>query len=273
MPLSERQLVAFADKHATQITLDTSPRHLAGPGDARHVTHGLAAAGWRAISDPLCAEIVLRSPDLRHRLRFDPQSPSSAWWWLLAEPSDTEPGWYASFGEFVPAEVLATLADALVVPAPTELTSPLSVLDAAGWRVDGSGVAHSDPPGSKIERQPQDGSNTVAWHVDVRDGPSGLDNGKHLWHAYFHGHTPEHLVNAFITALTDTAPLQRGLFDRTATYGVTHGPSTVSPQQTVAMHTARIKALRAQARSLRGHQNRAASTSSNAANSHPAPRR
>ena len=45
MPLSERQLAAFADKQAVQIPYSTSPRHLAGPGDARHVTHGLAAAG------------------------------------------------------------------------------------------------------------------------------------------------------------------------------------------------------------------------------------
>ncbi|MEW2620873.1 DUF317 domain-containing protein [Streptomyces sp. NPDC048106] len=93
MPLSEQQLAPFADKHAWQIPFDTSPRHLAGPGDARHVTHGLAAAGWNAVSDPLSAEIVLRSPDLRHSLQFDPQSATSAWWRLRAETTDTEPGW------------------------------------------------------------------------------------------------------------------------------------------------------------------------------------
>ncbi|MFI1185791.1 hypothetical protein [Streptomyces californicus] len=52
MPLNERQLAAFADKHAWKIPFDTSPRHLAGPGDARHVTHGLAAVGWNTVSDP-----------------------------------------------------------------------------------------------------------------------------------------------------------------------------------------------------------------------------
>ncbi|MFF7337400.1 hypothetical protein ACFZAT_08660 [Streptomyces sp. NPDC008163] len=45
MPLTERLHAAFARTHATQLLHDTSPRHLAGPGDARHVTHGLAAAG------------------------------------------------------------------------------------------------------------------------------------------------------------------------------------------------------------------------------------
>ncbi|MEU1629230.1 DUF317 domain-containing protein [Streptomyces sp. NPDC020096] len=91
--MSERQLAAFADHHAWRIPFDTSPRHLAGPGDARHVTHGLAAAGWTRTSDPLSPEIVLRSPDHRHSLQFDPQSATSAWWRLRAEPTGTEPGW------------------------------------------------------------------------------------------------------------------------------------------------------------------------------------
>ncbi|MFI9341846.1 hypothetical protein ACIG0D_11325 [Streptomyces sp. NPDC052773] len=56
--MSERQLAAFADKHAWRIPFDTTPRHLAGPGDARHVTHGPAAAGWTHASDPLSPEIV-----------------------------------------------------------------------------------------------------------------------------------------------------------------------------------------------------------------------
>ncbi|WP_342671170.1 hypothetical protein [Streptomyces chattanoogensis] len=35
------------EPHST-IRFETRPRHLAGPADARHVTHGLAAAGWSA---------------------------------------------------------------------------------------------------------------------------------------------------------------------------------------------------------------------------------
>ncbi|WP_446038083.1 DUF317 domain-containing protein [Streptomyces sp. SID1121] len=112
MPLSEQQIAPFADEHARQIPFDTSPRHLAGPADARQVTHGLAAAGWKSTSDPLSAEIVLRSPDQRYHLQFDPQSTTSAWWRLRAEPTNGEPGWYAEFGERVPAEVLAGLTDA-----------------------------------------------------------------------------------------------------------------------------------------------------------------
>lgn len=185
MTLSERQLAAFADEHAGQVPFDTSPRHLAGPGDARHVTHGLAAAGGSVVSDPLSAEIVLRSPDLGHRLQFDPQSTTLASWRLRAEATDAEPGWYAKFGERVPAEVLAGLTDALVAPAPTEPMSPLPVLEAAGWLIDGRGIAYGEPPGCKVERLPENGAGTVpwreqvrvAWHIDVRDCPDSVSRG------------------------------------------------------------------------------------------------
>jgi hypothetical protein len=281
VPLTERQLTAFADQHAGRIPYDTSPRHLAGPGDARHVTHGLAASGWSAISDPLSAEIVLRSPDHRHRLQLDPQSATSAWWRLWAEPTDTEPGWYAEFGARVPAEVLAGFTDALVAQVPAEPRSSLSVLEAAGWLIDARGIAYSDPPGCRVERLPVNGSGTVpwreqvraAWHIDVRDRPDGASRGTHLWHAAFHGHRPEHLVTAFITALTDLAPLQRGLFDRTATYGVTQRPSPLTPQQTVDAHAARVKAFRAQARSTRWRQTKPTTTAAHTDTAHPIARR
>ncbi|WP_405884351.1 DUF317 domain-containing protein [Streptomyces sp. NBC_01384] len=282
VPLSERQLAAFADKHATQIPYDTSPRHLAGPGDARHVTHGLAAAGWNAVSDPLSAEIILASPDLRHRLQFDPQSRTSAWWRLRAEPVGTELGWYAEFGEHVPAEVLAGLTDALVAQAPAEPTSPLAVLDAAGWLIDGRGIAYSDHPSCKVERLPENGAGTVpwreqvrvAWHIEVRDLPTDIGSrGAHLWHAAFHSHTPEHLVTAFVTALADPAPLQRGMFDRTATYGVTQKPSPLTPEQTVHAHATRVKALRARARPTRRQQKNPVTAPAHASTAQPAARR
>ncbi|UNZ01182.1 hypothetical protein SRIMHP_03415 [Streptomyces rimosus subsp. rimosus] len=90
MPVSERQLAAFADQLPRRIPLDTSPRHLAGAGDARHVTHALAAAGWARTSDPFSPEVILRSPQGRCTLHFDPQSVTSAWW-RLRGPSPPTP--------------------------------------------------------------------------------------------------------------------------------------------------------------------------------------
>ncbi|MBM7166880.1 DUF317 domain-containing protein [Streptomyces sp. G44] len=254
MPVSERQLAAFADKHAWRIPFDTSPRHLAGPGDARHVTHGLAAAGWTRTSDPLSAEIVLRSPDYRHSLQFDPQSATSAWWRLRAEPTGTEPGWYAEFGELVPAEILGSLTDALVSPPPTLSAAPLNTLEDAGWLIDGRGSAFSDPPGCTVERRTEQGDATVpwgvsasvSWHVEAHD-PEHSSRGPRLWHAWFDGHTPTHLVHAFVTTLADSAPLQRGMYDRTAHHGVVQKPSPLTPEQVVEAHTARLTGIRRQA--------------------------
>lgn len=273
MPLSERQLAAFADKHAWQIPFDTGPRHLAGPGDARHVTHGLAAAGWSAASDPLSAEIVLRSPDHRYRLQFDPQSATSAWWRLRAEPTDTEPGWYAEFGELVPAEILGSVIDALIAPTRGDKPDPWHVLSCADWLIDTQGTAHSPDAMCHIELRPIEGHDRRSWHIETCE--QGYDHyaGPRIWHAWFDSRTPSHLATAFVAALADTAPLQRGMYDRTGHYSAVQEPSPLHPQQVVDAHTARIKSLRAQARSARRRQTKPATTPARAATVHPAARR
>ncbi|MFG2471565.1 DUF317 domain-containing protein [Streptomyces canus] len=273
MPLSERQLAAFADKHARQIPFDTSPRHLAGPGDARHVTHGLAAAGWSAVSDPLSAEIVLRSPDLRHRLQFDPQSTTSAWWRLRAEPTDTEPGCYAEFGELVPAEVLASFTDALIAPPPQQ-QDPWQPVTSANWRRDADGTAYSPDSMCHIERRPlSEFSRWPSWRVETREPGHGEFRGPCIWHAYFDERTPAHLVGSFLTALVDASPLQRGMYDRTGHYTAVQEPSPLRPQQVVDAHTARIESLRARARSARRQQTKPAPTPAKVGPAQPAARR
>ncbi|MCZ4103540.1 DUF317 domain-containing protein, partial [Streptomyces sp. H39-C1] len=211
--------------HRTRDNPTQRPRHTLDLGQTRP-THPTPTPTLRLLplrNSALSAEIVLRSPDLRHTLQFDPQSATSAWWRLRAEPAGSEPGWFAEFGELVPAEVLAGITDALVAPARAEPSSPLSVLEGAGWLIDGRGSAASDPPGCTVERRPESGRGTVpwrepervSWHIEVHDQPEVFVNGPRLWHAWFDGHTPEHLVTACVAALADPAPLQRGMFDRT----------------------------------------------------------
>ncbi|WP_405814384.1 DUF317 domain-containing protein [Streptomyces sp. NBC_01390] len=273
MPLSERQLAAFADKHAGRIPFDTSPRHLAGPGDARHVTHALAAAGWSAVSDPLSAEIVLRSPDLRHRLQFDPQSATSAWWRLRAESTDTEPGWYAEFGELVPAEVLAGFTDALVVPPPQQ-PDPWQPVTSAGWHRDADGTARSPDSMCHIELRPlSEFRDRPSWHVETREPGHGEFHGPRIWHAYFDEHTPAHLVGSFLTALADRSPLQRGMYDRTGHYSVVQEASPLRPQEVVDAHTTRIESLRARALSARRQQTKPTTTPAKAGPARLAARR
>ncbi|MER7932933.1 MULTISPECIES: DUF317 domain-containing protein [unclassified Streptomyces] len=251
MPRSERQLAAFADKHAGQIPFDTSPRHLAGPGDARHITHGLAVAGWQRTSDPLSPEMVLTSPDHRYSLGFDPGAGMFAWWRLWAEPTDNEHGWYASFGELAPAEIISGLTDALVTsPSPAD-TAPLDVLDAAGWIIDAQGAASSPDGTCRVERRAEEGDDSVvSWHIEVRDPDRGRF-GPRLWEARFAARTPRPLVNAFVTALAEPSPLQRGMHERTAHYSVVQEPSPLTPKQVVEAHTARLDAIRAGARAAR----------------------
>ncbi|MFD7320576.1 DUF317 domain-containing protein [Streptomyces sp. NPDC059875] len=250
--MSERQLAAFADKHAWQIPFDTSPRHLAGPGDARRVTHGLAAAGWTRTSDPLSPEIVLTSPDRRHTLQFDPQSATSAWWRLRAEPTDTEPGWYTEFGELVPAEVLCSLTDALIAPPPAQRPDLFPLLESVGWLLDARNAAYSPDAMCRVEQRADRGDSAAAyWHVETFEPGYGTPMGPRIWHAWFDGRTPERLVNAFITALADTAPVQRGMYDRTAHHSVVQQPSPLSPEQVVEAHTARLSDIQRQVRAAR----------------------
>lgn len=224
MPVSERQLAAFADKHAWRIPFDTIPRHLAGPGDARHVTHGLAAAGCTRTTDPLSTEIVLRSPDHRHSLQFDPQSATSAWWRLRAEPTGTEPGRYAEFGELVPAEILSSLTDALIAPAPSQRPDLFQVLESAGWLLDGRTAAHTPDGMCHVEQLSDQVEGTASWHVEISEPGHDELRGRRIWHAWFNG-TPMHLVDAFVAALTDSTPVQRGMSDRAAHHSVLQQPS------------------------------------------------
>ncbi|WP_277441073.1 DUF317 domain-containing protein [Streptomyces sp. SPB162] len=272
MPLSERQLAAFADEHAAQIPYDTSPRHLAGPGDARHVTHGLAAAGWNAVSDPLSAEIIMASPDLRHRLQLAPQSHTSAWWRLRAEPVGTDPGWYAEFGGLVPAEVLAAVTDALVAPPP-QRPDPWQHVTSAGWHHKPDGARSPDSM-CHIELQPSsEFHDRLSWHIDTHEPGHGEFPGPRIWHAYLDENTPAHLVSAFLTALTDRSPLQRGMFERTGHCSAVQEPSALRPQQVVDAHATRIKHLRARTHSAGSQQTKPATAPAHASTAQPAARR
>lgn len=273
MALSERQLAAFTGKLAGQIPFDTGPRHLAGPGDARHVTHGLAATGWVLRSDPLSSEVLLRSPDHRYRLQFDPQSSTSAWWRLHAEHTDTAPGWYAEFGELVPAEVLAAVTDSLI-GRPLQHPDPWQSVTAHGWDRDGENTARSPDSLCRIELRPLDEFHDhSSWHVETREFADRRFPGPRVWHAYFTEHTPRHLVDAFLTALTDPAPLHRGMYERTGHHSAVKEPSPLRPQQVADAHITRINALRARARSARRQQTKPTPAPATSTRAAPAPAR
>ncbi|GAA2312698.1 DUF317 domain-containing protein [Streptomyces caniferus] len=260
VPLSEQQLAEFASTHAWRTPFDIAPRYLAGPGDARHVTHGLAAAGWIRTSDPLSPEIVLTSPDKRYRLQFAPQSATSAWWRLWAEPTDGT-SWYAEFGELVPAEILSAFTDALTAPLPSEQPDLFRTLGWAGWVIDTPNSAFSLDGMCHVELRTDLGDGSMPhWQVETTEPAPGI-LGARIWHATFDEHAPAHLVDAFVTSLADPAPLQRGRYERTAHHSVVAKPSRpLTRQQVLDAHTTRLDALRTQARAARRRQQPATTT-------------
>lgn len=90
--------------------------------------------------------------------------------------------------------------------------------------------------------------------MEVNEPGHGILRGRRLWHAAFDSRTPVHLVDAFVTSLADPAPLQRGMYERTAHHSVVQEPSALTPQQVVAAHTSRLDMIRAQARAARPQQ-------------------
>ncbi|MFR9723994.1 DUF317 domain-containing protein [Streptomyces sp. MS19] len=228
MPVTRRQLDDYTERHAWTLLFDTVPRALAGPGDPRHVTHPLAAAGWTNTADPLAAQVRLVSPDGQTTLHHSAQPPARHAWYLSA------PDWYAVFDQTTPVEIVAGLTDALIVPPPPATPEPMTTLKDADWSVaqatNGTWWAHS--PDKLLEFTGQAGSWRF-WAHD--DGPDRI-----IWHASIQQTVAEHVLHSLVRALADTSPVQRGSHDHTA-YDVTQEPSRVSPQDFVQAHRARVR--------------------------------
>lgn len=106
-------IASKADDPWSRIWFDTAPRHLAGPGDPRHVTQALRAAGWKSFGDPDLPHVVLASPDYRHTLVLEPTPETYGSWWRISSNH-----WHAFFGGNTPAEIIAGFTDALLHPRP-----------------------------------------------------------------------------------------------------------------------------------------------------------
>ncbi|MFI1013118.1 DUF317 domain-containing protein [Streptomyces sp. NPDC020965] len=248
--LSQRQLGVFASDH-TSFLDDIAPRHLAGPGDARHVTHALAAAGWKAQSDPLAPVVDLVSPNLRYQLRHEPQIMAGGATWRLRshDPLDY---WHAQFTT-IPVEILAGLTDQLFLPPPAEETPGVwDLLDNAGWSrtaiKDGTAARSPDGMVSFENLRITKGYEDRAWRVHVRSRP---DKGPVIWSAWIAYEPPPHLITGLAAALTDPAPLQRNWGQTEAHYSARRTDSKVTPEAHVAAHHTRIDTVRAQVRATR----------------------
>ncbi|MDT9685031.1 DUF317 domain-containing protein [Streptomyces sp. TRM76323] len=248
MTISPAQRASYANDHHTKIPFATAPRHLAGPGDPRHVTHALLAGGWSLTSAPGDPRTVLTGTDQAHQLVLDPFSNDSCWRLHSADWS-----WDASFDRMVPVEIIAGVTDRLVDGPRRGDIGPWERMAQAGWAVerrpDKTGEALSPGPYPvRAELRPisEEEPDRCVWRIEALPEYGG----PRIWHIWISGPVPEHLLSGLVEQLVSPAPVLRRMFDLTH-YGARQIPSPLSPEQAVEAHFDRVDATQQRARARR----------------------
>ncbi|MFD3760490.1 DUF317 domain-containing protein [Streptomyces sp. NPDC058622] len=247
-------LRAFAEDKKGKFHCEVSPRHLAGAGDPRHITHALRAAGWRHGGDRGLPQVSLTSPDRSLSLSLDLLSPYHAW--SVGTAQAFVPGyWRAGFASSTPVEIISGLTDSLIRPAPAHAPADVwASLAAAGWDI---GVeqhwreASAPGQGLKIkqfgsERRDDD----YFWWQIQAVGESYGGGVEGVWSASLDHTTPPHVMAGLIEELTNPAGVLRGSHDHGAHYRAAHGDMVAAGPEIVATHTVRMDAARAGSRAL-----------------------
>ncbi|MEU8543211.1 DUF317 domain-containing protein [Streptomyces sp. NPDC048717] len=240
MAVSPAQRASYTADYEHTIPYDTSPRHLAGPGDPRHVTHALLAAGWRLTSADGDPRVVVTAPAGEHQLRLDPFG--SRYWRV-----DTDGPWQASFSQTVPAEIIAGFTDRLTGRQQPAGPGPWQRMVEAGWRVDcnpdGTGIAFSPgrcPIWAEHARIRKADPEPSFWRIEV---PAAY-GGPPVWDIWI-SQAPDHLLDGLAEQLVTTSPVVRGRWEP-AHSAARQTPSRLSPKHVVEAHFTRLNALRAQ---------------------------
>ncbi|MFD9409407.1 DUF317 domain-containing protein [Streptomyces sp. NPDC059989] len=246
-------LRAFAEDKKGKFHCEVSPRHMAGLGDPRHITHSLRAAGWKHDGDRGLPQ-VLTSPDHSLGLVLDPLSPHQAW--SVGSALMFVPGyWHAGFTRNAPVEIIAGLTDSLIRPAPAHApTDVWETLAAAGWNVsDGPRWREASAPGQglKIKQVGSDNRDDdhFWWRIQAVE-QSYRGSVETVWSAALDQTTPPHIMAGLIQELVNPAALLRGSHDHGAHHRATQGDVFTAGPQIVAAHSDRMDAARAGARAL-----------------------
>ncbi|MFF0201940.1 DUF317 domain-containing protein [Streptomyces sp. NPDC005017] len=240
-----------ANEPHNTIWFETHPRHLAGPGDPRRITQTLRAAGWKNHSDPDYPHVILASPDYQHTLLLEPAPEPYAAWWRIRGGSE-ERRWYTEFGGNTPVEILASLTDALLQPAPETTPEIWPALTKAGWTYE------RDEKGNESAAHPDGILSLRRWTISPAERffwtaeatlATGLGGRNQIWRASLDDAMPRHLIAAFAAALASDEPVQRGMCD--VPHSVTQHQRGPQGEQLAAAHEARLKAARTAARKAR----------------------
>ncbi|MCY0928204.1 DUF317 domain-containing protein [Streptomyces sp. H27-H1] len=248
-------LRAFAEDMKGQFHCEVTPRHLAGAGDPRHITHALRAAGWRHEGDRGLPQVSLTSPDRSLSLLLDLSSPYHAW--SVGSTQIFAPGyWQAGFASSTPVEIIAGLTDSLIRPAPAHAPPDVwESLASAGWDISDEPLGReASPPGSQGLKIKQlgggDRDDDYFWWQVQAVAESYGGNFETVWSASLDQTTPPHVLAGLIEQLGSPAGVRRGSHEPGVHYRATHGDMVAVGPQIVADHTVRMDAARAGARAL-----------------------
>lgn len=211
--------------------METSPRHLAGQGDARYVTRPLRAAGWTASADLDRPSLLLTAPDRRHTVALEPEPHGLKPWWLI-QGTGEDGTWSAEFTAHAPVEIIAALTESLNRPAHHGNDQNVwQVLTAAGWTYGRDDdldpeVARHPLRTLRVSRWSASTTDRYFWTVEATFPDPGL--GAHIvWRASFDDAIPRHLLHAVAHALTVETPALRPMLDVPHTHLVHQAPLTV----------------------------------------------
>ncbi|MFG2979381.1 DUF317 domain-containing protein [Streptomyces sp. NPDC048331] len=248
MPVTDRQLAAFAYDHENNLGSAITPRYLADAGDPRHVTHALRSGGWSVDSDPLHPSVRMTSPDRAFRLDLTPTPSGYTRWWRI----DTNHGpgrWSASFNGDTPVEIVAALTDALIRPEPEEpLPAVVDILTGRGWEHSSSETGSqkfASPDGIvQMELYISPVVGVMGWNVEAarhhgEHGPQGR-----LWRALLDEATPAHLLAAVAEAICSPAPVLRARFKINRSEHLVQGREFAIGSAVVSAHKQRLAEAR-----------------------------
>ncbi|MFE3329023.1 DUF317 domain-containing protein [Streptomyces sp. NPDC059176] len=242
--ITRRQLDAFTNEYASKLGSPVSPRYLAGPGDPRHITHVLCAAGWSVPCDPLHPVIRMQSPDQQHELVFQPSAQYPRQWWTVHSGHGPD-HWYAAFSGSTPVEIVAAITDTLLRPEPGKVQEDFAaILAKRGWEhttneLGGHTIVSPDRT-TVAEQRISPSMGRCGWQIEVarHHGPYGPEGP--LWSASLDIRTPAHVLGAMATALADPAPVPRPRFAIDESPNLTVGREIEIGEQIVTTHQERL---------------------------------
>jgi hypothetical protein len=220
------------DPHALepQTEVLVTPGYLAGPGPSLAVFNALDnAAGWTK-TVAFGTDTYFTSPCQRVRVANPAESFYGGWTISYAEDPLGVPDWITTFDRNTPHEIVAAFTETLVDGLHNNFadylsggrhytgTSPSSLIASRRWEpIHGSRPFRSVSPDGHAAYQMR-----VGWlhEYDELIAPEKstwrMSAGPHpvvtpSWQAYFSRYTPQHLITASASVLTDLTPVPRAM--------------------------------------------------------------